>query len=71
MASRARLRNRSDYEYAILWENVRTEYFSKIGDQQRADQCNKTKHELQWRLAMLPSTDQPDQSSSDPLVDDS
>ena len=70
MASRARLRSRSDYEYAILWENLRTEYFSNIGDQQRADQCNKFKQELEWRLAMLPSADQPVQSSGDHLVDD-
>lgn len=70
MASRARLRSKSDYEYAILWENVRTEYFSNIGDQQRADQCNKFKQELEWRLAMHPSTDQSDQSSGDPLVGD-
>ena len=69
MASRARLRSRSDYEYAILWENVRTEYFSNIGDQQRADQCKKILQELQWRIAMLPSTDEPDQGSGDPLAD--
>ena len=69
MASRARLRSRSDYEYAILWENVRTEYFSNIGDQSRADQCKKIVQELEWRLAMLPSTDQLDQGSGDPLAD--
>ena len=67
MASRARLRSMSDYEYAILWENVRIEYFTNFGDQQRADHCKKYLQELEWRLAMLPSTDQLEQSSSDPL----
>ena len=67
MASRARLRSRFDYEYAILWENVRAQYFTNVGDQQRADQCKKYLQELEWRLAMLPSTDQLEQSSSDTL----
>jgi hypothetical protein len=72
MAFRVRLRSRTDYEYAILWENVRVEYFTSVGDQQRADQCKKYLQELEWRLAMLPSTDhleQLEQSSGDPLAD--
>ena len=69
MASRARLRSRSDYEYAILWENVRAEYFSNVGDQLRAAQCRANLKELEWRLAMLPSVDQLEQSSGDPLAD--
>ena len=60
MAFRVRLRSRTDYEYAILWENVRVEYFTSVGDQQRADQCKKYLQELEWRLAMLPSADQPE-----------
>ena len=63
------LRSMSDYEYAILWENIRAEYFSNIGDQQRADQCKKYLKELEWRLAMLPSTDQHEPSSADPFAD--
>ena len=69
MASRARLKNKSDYEYAILWENVRIKYFISVGDQQQADQCRKYLQELEWRLAMLPSVDQLEQSSGDPLAD--
>ena len=69
MAFRVRLRSRTDYEYAILWENVRVEYFTSVGDQQRADQCKKYSQELEWRLAMLPSADQLKQSSGDPLAD--
>tara|TARA_E500000178_G_scaffold66274_1_gene63540 strand:+ start:206 stop:475 length:270 start_codon:yes stop_codon:yes gene_type:complete len=72
MAFRVRLRSRTDYEYAILWENVRVEYFTSVGDQQRADQCKKYLQELEWRLAMLSSTDhleQLEQSSGDPLAD--
>ena len=72
MAFRVRLRSRTDYEYAILWENVRVEYFTSVGDQKRADQCKKYLQELEWRLAMLPSTDhleQLEQSSGDPLAD--
>ena len=69
MASRARLKSRSDYEYAILWENVRADYFANVGDQQRSDQCMKYLQELEWRLAMLPSGDQLEQSSGDPLAD--
>ena len=68
MASRARLKSRSDYEYAILWENVRADYFANVGDQQRFNQCTKYLHELEWRLAMLPSGDQLEQSSGDPLA---
>ena len=60
---------RSDYEYAILWENVRAEYFSNVGDQLRAAQCRANLKELEWRLAMLPSVDQLEQSSGDPLAD--
>ncbi len=71
MAFRVRLRSRTDYEYAILWENVRVEYFTSVGDQQRADQCKKYSQELEWRLAMLPSADQLKQSSGDPLADTS
>ena len=69
MASRARLKSRSDYEYAILWENVRADYFANVGDQQRSDQCMKYLQELEWRLAMLPSVGQLEQSSGDPLAD--
>ena len=69
MAFRVRLRSRPDYEYAILWENVRVEYFISVGDQHRADQCKKYSQELEWRLAMLPSADQLEKSSSDPLAD--
>lgn len=69
MAFRVRLRSISDYEYAILWENVRVEYFTSIGDQQRADQCKKYSQELEWRLAMLPSADQLEKSSSDLLAE--
>ncbi len=69
MASRARLRSRYDYEYAILWENVRIVYFTSVDDQQQADQCKKYLQELEWRLAMLPSVDQLGQSSGDPLAD--
>ncbi len=69
MASRARLKNKSDYEYAILWENVRIKYFISFGDQQQADQCRKYLQELEWRLAMLPSVDQLEQSSSDHQAD--
>ena len=69
MASRARLKNKSDYEYAILWENVRIKYFISVGDQQQADQCRKYLQELEWRLAMLPSVDQLEQSSGDPFAD--
>ena len=69
MASRARLKNKSDYEYAILWENVRIKYFISVGDQQQADQCRKYLQELEWRLAMLPSVDQLEQSSGDPLAE--
>ncbi|QNJ14900.1 hypothetical protein SynA18461_02271 [Synechococcus sp. A18-46.1] len=69
MASRVRLRSRVDYEYAILWENVRVEYFTSVGDQQRADQCKKYSQELEWRLAMLPSADQLEKSSSDLLAE--
>ena len=68
MASRARLRTRSDFEYAILWENVRAEYFTSTGDHQRADQCKKSLHELKWRLAMLPSTEQQEPGFGDPLA---
>ena len=69
MASRARLRNRSDFEYAILWENIRAEYFANAGDQPRADQCKKVLHELKWRLAMLPSAEQQEPGFGDPLAD--
>ena len=69
MASRARLKSRSDYEYAILWDNLRAEYFANNGDQLRADQCRKNLQELEWRLAMHPSVDQLKQSSGDPLAD--
>ena len=69
MAFRVRLRSRTDYEYAILWENVRIKYFISVGDQQQADQCRKYLQELEWRLAMLPSVDQLEQSSGDPLAD--
>ena len=69
MASRARLKNKSDYEYAILWENVRIKYFISVGDQLRAAQCKANLKELEWRLAMLPSVDQLEQSSGDPLAD--
>jgi hypothetical protein len=69
MAFRVRLRSRTDYEYAILWENVRVEYFTSVGDQLRADQCRKNLQELEWRLAMHPSVDQLKQSSGDPLAD--
>ena len=69
MASRTRLRSRSDYEYAILWENIRAEYFSNIGDQQRADQCKKYLKELEWRSTMLPSTDQHKTTAGDPFAD--
>ena len=72
MGSRVRLRSMSDYGYAVLWEKVRIEYFTSVGDQQRADQCKKYLQELEWRLAMLPSTDhleQLEQSSGDPLAD--
>ena len=60
---------RSDYEYAILWENVRAEYFSNVGDQLRAAQCRANLKELECRLAMLSSVDQLEQSSGDPLAD--
>ena len=60
---------RFDYEYAILWENVRAEYFSNVGDQLRAAQCRANLKELEWRLAMLPSVAQLEQSSGDHLAD--
>ena len=62
----------SDYRYAVLWEKVRIEYFTSVGDQQRADQCKKYLQELEWRLAMLPSTDhleQLEKISGHPLAD--
>ena len=69
MASGARLASRSDYEYAIKWENTRAEFFSSNGDHLRADQCRKYLKELEWRLAMLPPADQEEPSPGDPLAD--
>ena len=58
-----------DFEYAIKWENLRSAYFRAQGQTIRADQCTKTLSELQWRLAMLPSTDQKETSITDGFVD--
>ena len=68
MASRARLKNRSDYEYAILWENVRADYFANVGDQQ-----GWSMQEILAGAGVAPGHasfgDQLEQSSGDPLAD--
>ena len=58
-----------DFEYAIKWEKLRSAYFRAQGKTSLADQCTKTLSELQWRLAMLPSTDQKETTIADGFVE--
>ena len=68
--SRSRLSTRHDFEYAIKWENLRSSYFRAHGESARADQCTKALSELEWRLAMLPTTDQNEATAAaDSFVD--
>ena len=58
-----------DFEYAIKWEKLRSAYFRTHGKTSQADECTKTLSELQWRYAMLPSTDQKETTITDGFVD--
>ena len=67
--TRSRMSTKHDFEYAIKWEKLRSAYFRAHGKISLADQCTKTLSELEWRLAMLPSTDQKETTIADGFVD--
>ena len=50
--TRSRLSTLHDFEYAIKWECIRTEYFRAHGRIQLADQSTKNLKDLQWRYAI-------------------
>ena len=50
--TRSRLSTLHDFEYAIKWESLRTEYFRAHGRIQLADQSTKYLKDLQWRYAI-------------------
>ena len=50
--TRSRLSTLHDFEYAIKWENIRTEYFRAHGRIQLADQSTKNLKDLQWRYSI-------------------
>ena len=58
---RPKLSTPHDFEYAIKWEELRSEYFRLRGQVQLAELSNSLKHELEWRLALLnrKNSDQP------------
>ena len=49
---RSRLSTLHDFEYAIKWESIRTNYFRAHGQTQLADQSTKYLKDLQWRCAI-------------------
>ena len=67
--TRSRISTRHEFEYAIKWENLRSAYFKAHGQPARADQCDKTLSELEWRLAMLPVAEQNEATATDGFVD--
>ena len=50
--TRSRLSTLHDFEYAIKWERIRTEYFRAHGLIQLSDQSTKNLKDLQWRYAI-------------------
>ena len=58
----SKLSTPKDYEYAIKWEKLRSEYFRLQGQTFLADHSIKHLQELQWRLAHLVHKDS-DQAS--------
>ena len=50
--TRSRLSTLHDFEYAIKWECIRTEYFRANGRIQLSDQSTKNLKDLQWRYAI-------------------
>ena len=50
--TRSRLSTLHDFEYAIKWEGIRTEYFRAYGRTQLVDQSTKNLKDLQYRYAI-------------------
>ena len=50
MASRIRLSTSEEFEIAIRWETVRSEYFRSVGNIQKSDESLLTVKELRLRL---------------------
>ena len=50
MASRTRLSTSEEFEIAIRWETVRSEYFRSVGNIRKSDESLLTVKELRLRL---------------------
>ena len=73
MASRIRLSTSEEFEIAIRWETVRSEYFRSVGNIQKSDESLLTVKELRLRLKSEGIDTNSDQTNEadDPKVENS
>ena len=50
---RSMLRTTEDHAYAVVWEQIRANYFEKLGSHRQAEDCRGLARRYEARLACL------------------